>query len=231
MPRKVIYRDERQLEQHARLVLSHYEQQAGWTPSLPIPIEQIIESVYDLTISWEPIEEQPGERILGMLVPATKTIIMNEGYAGGILGAIGPTNFTLAHELGHWLFDADDPDQGELFDVAGEPSEAPTSRIRTRCTTSATPTGSPLSSSCRPDSSTWLGPSTSLGRRSSQVWHTTGVCPRTTLEIRIQELSALPKQPALAGPGLLALLGASAGTYAPSRRCGEGGVRVPAPYR
>ncbi len=198
MPRKVIYRDERQLEQHARLVLSHYEQQAGWTPSLPIPIEQIIESVYDLTISWEPIEEQPGERILGMLVPATKTIIMNEGYAGGILGAIGPTSFTLAHELGHWLFDADDPDQGELFDVAGEPVfcrgsdvEDQNAMYRERnadrfAAVLLLPAG--LVDVAELD---FLGASELAG-----VAHDWGVS-RTTLEIRIQELSALPKRPRL----------------------------------
>lgn len=121
MPQKVVYRDENRLEQHAQVVLSRYAQKTGWTPSLPVPIEQIIELVYDLTISWEPIDEQPGEKILGMLTPATKTIVMNDVHADGILGAIGPTNFTLAHELGHWLFDADDPNQGELFDIAGEP--------------------------------------------------------------------------------------------------------------
>ena len=28
---------------------------------------------------------------------------------------MGPINFTFAHELGHWLFDAVDPNQSELF--------------------------------------------------------------------------------------------------------------------
>jgi hypothetical protein len=96
-------------------IVDRHASLTGWTPSLPVPIEDILESVYDLRILWTEIEEGPGEQILGALVPSTRTVKMNERHLDGRLARMGPTNFTFAHELGHWLFDAGDPNQGALF--------------------------------------------------------------------------------------------------------------------
>ncbi len=121
MTRKVYPRSWERLTDSAADVLRRYEAATGWTPSLPVPIEDIVERVFDLRILWEPIQENAGDIVLAMLVPEHRTIVVNETHADGILEAAGPLNFTFAHELGHWLFDAENPDQGRLFDDAGEP--------------------------------------------------------------------------------------------------------------
>jgi len=105
----------------ARDVLAAYGAVASWVPSLPIRIEDIIERHFDLRILWDSIDEPPGEHILAMLVPERRTIVLNERHVDDIFETVGPLHFTLAHELGHWLFDAVSPDQGTLFDASGEP--------------------------------------------------------------------------------------------------------------
>jgi Zn-dependent peptidase ImmA (M78 family)/DNA-binding XRE family transcriptional regulator len=102
-------------EQKAAEVLARYAKSSGWKPSLPIPIEHVIEAM-GLKILWEPLEEPAGERILGALDPNTRTIHLNEHHLRLFGDVIGPEPFTLSHELGHWLYDADDPDQLTLLD-------------------------------------------------------------------------------------------------------------------
>ena len=115
MSRSLYPRSYENVEAKAADVLNRYALRAGWPPGLPVPIEAIIETHFDLRILWEQIPEEPGEAILAMLVPAERRIVMNESHSEGILANIGPYNFSLAHELGHWLFDAAPPNQGELF--------------------------------------------------------------------------------------------------------------------
>ena len=109
------HRSDAVLETIVAGILDRYASLSGWQPRLPVPIEDILEVVYDLHILWDEIDEQPGEQILGALVPSRRTVVMNERHLAGRLARMGPTNFTFAHELGHWLFDAGDPNQGELF--------------------------------------------------------------------------------------------------------------------
>lgn len=45
---------------------------------------------------------------------------MNERHIDLFDQWVGPEAFTLAHELGHWEYDAVDPNQGQLFDARGE---------------------------------------------------------------------------------------------------------------
>ncbi|MDQ6836856.1 MAG: ImmA/IrrE family metallo-endopeptidase [Actinomycetota bacterium] len=110
-----------QHEVEAAKVLALYHQTTKTALSLPIPIELIIEIVYDLRIVSEVIPEQAGERILGILQPADRTILLNQQHEELLAAVIGPEQFTLAHELGHWLYDADDPAQGQLFDPVTPP--------------------------------------------------------------------------------------------------------------
>jgi len=121
MTRPVFPRSWDALTKKANDILSAHSRRTGWVPSLPVPIETIVESDFDLRILWDDIEEPHGALILAMLEPEQRRIVVNERHAEGILAAVGPFNFTLAHELGHWLFDAVHPDQGQLFDVSGEP--------------------------------------------------------------------------------------------------------------
>jgi Zn-dependent peptidase ImmA (M78 family) len=81
-----------------------------------VPVADIVETLYELVIVCEPISEPPGETILGALSPQDKTIHLNERHLAFFDAWVGPETFTLAHELGHWVYDAVDPNQGQLFD-------------------------------------------------------------------------------------------------------------------
>ena len=109
------FRSDAVLDATVNQTIARYAELTRWTPALPVPIEQILEVVYDLRILWEELDEGPGEVILGALIPSDRRIVMNERHLAGRLRTMGPINFTFAHELGHWLFDAADPNQGELF--------------------------------------------------------------------------------------------------------------------
>jgi Zn-dependent peptidase ImmA (M78 family) len=100
----------RQHEERAAIVLMDYSARTDWKRSLPVPVEQILES-RGLRILWEELDESPGERILGALDPAKSTIYMNQRHVDLFSEVIGPEAFTLAHELGHWLYDAENPAQ------------------------------------------------------------------------------------------------------------------------
>ena len=95
----------------------------GQAVVLPVPIDLIVELTYGLTVLYEEIPEEPGRMILGALFPAERHIVMNSRYLDLFHQVVGPERFTLAHELGHWLYDADDPDQLTLDVDGGEPSE------------------------------------------------------------------------------------------------------------
>lgn len=116
-PQKTWPRSKDQHENTAVQVLQKFERLTGKSASLPIPISEIIEIVYNLSILCEAIDEPPGQVILGALSPPVRIIRLNERHLDDIFDAyIGPENFTLAHELGHWIYDADSPDQGQLFE-------------------------------------------------------------------------------------------------------------------
>ncbi len=102
----------------ANEVLHRHANEAGWARAMPVPIEAIVEQTYGLAIEWAEIQEPPGSKILGALFPDAKTIQLNELHENMFENWVGPYEFTLAHELGHWLYDAD-PGQGSL--LASEP--------------------------------------------------------------------------------------------------------------
>ncbi len=87
---------------------------------LPVPIELIIEQTYGLEILWDTIPEPSGVTILGALAPHDRRIVLNVEHQHVFERWIGPERFTLAHELAHWVYDADNPDQLTLdFDAGG----------------------------------------------------------------------------------------------------------------
>jgi hypothetical protein len=81
---------------------------------MPVPIELIIEQTYDLALDVGDIEEAPGVKVLGALYPSERLIRLNERHLDLLEGVIGTMQFTYAHELAHWLYDAD-PGQEQLF--------------------------------------------------------------------------------------------------------------------
>ena len=120
MARLSRYRTPRQLAVVADNVLARYASEFSWSRAMPIPIEQIVERLYGISIEWHGLDEPPGTSVLGALDPAAKTIALNSKHQQMFCDVLGPYEFTLAHELGHWLFDADDPNQLSLLD---EPTE------------------------------------------------------------------------------------------------------------
>ncbi|WCO66556.1 ImmA/IrrE family metallo-endopeptidase [Iamia majanohamensis] len=78
----------------------------------------IVEHTYGLEILWEPIDEPPGTKVLGALAPSLKRIVLNDRHLAMFEGFVGPERFTLAHELAHWIYDAEMSGQGTLdFDT------------------------------------------------------------------------------------------------------------------
>ena len=94
----------------------------GSPVTLPVPIELIIEQTYGLEILWAEVPEPPKAIILGALAPREKRILLNSRHESMFERWMGPERFTLAHELAHWIYDADDPNQLAL-DLGGEADE------------------------------------------------------------------------------------------------------------
>lgn len=98
----------------ARGVLDRYQAETGEAVALPVPIDMIIERVYKLDILWEEIAEPPDTIILGALSPRESRIVLNSRHQGLFDQVLGPERFTLAHELAHWIYDAEHPGQQTL---------------------------------------------------------------------------------------------------------------------
>lgn len=122
MARPTRPRTDRHHEVVAGNVLEQHERRTGAAVGFPIPIEMIIEQSYGLEILWDEIHEPPDTIILGALAPSEKRIVLNTRHEQLFERHVGPLQFTLAHELGHWLYDAETPGQQQL-DLATESSE------------------------------------------------------------------------------------------------------------
>jgi Zn-dependent peptidase ImmA (M78 family) len=101
-------------EKVATGILLRHSQITGNTPTLPTPIEMIIEQTYGLEVVYEFIDEPGDSMIVGALVPQNRRIILNTAHEDLLGEVIGPERFTLGHELAHWVYDAENPDQMAL---------------------------------------------------------------------------------------------------------------------
>lgn len=74
-----------------------------------IPIDEIIEFHYNLDINWEPIDhfDQDG-LVMAAIIPSRRRIIMNESCKELFKIKNGTMNFTMGHELGHWVLHVED---------------------------------------------------------------------------------------------------------------------------
>ena len=122
MPRETFPRSSRAHAEAASKVLIRHASRTGVPLSLPIPIELIVEQTYGLEILWEDIPEPTGTVILGALAPSDRRIVLNVRHEALLEEVMGPERFTLAHELAHWIYDADNPDQLAL-PIDGPPVE------------------------------------------------------------------------------------------------------------
>jgi Zn-dependent peptidase ImmA (M78 family) len=104
-------RPERHHEVAAQNILARHAAATGTPVTLPVPIDMIVESTYGLTVLWDDIPEPAESMILGALFPSEQRIVINTRHLDLLERVMGPARFTLAHELAHWIYDADDPNQ------------------------------------------------------------------------------------------------------------------------
>ena len=122
MPRQTYPRPDHHHAITASRVLARHTSTVGAPVELPVPVELIIEQTYGLEILWDDVPEHLDAVILGALAPRDRRIVLNMRHQALFEQYMGPERFTLAHELGHWIYDADDPDQLTL-DLGGHPLE------------------------------------------------------------------------------------------------------------
>ena len=122
IPRQTYPRPDHHHAMTASRVLARHASTVGVPVDLPVPIELIIEQTYRLEILWEHVPEPSGTVILGALAPRDRRVVLNLRHQALFEQYMGPERFTLAHELGHWIYDADDPDQLAM-DLDGHSSE------------------------------------------------------------------------------------------------------------
>lgn len=123
MPRRTFPRSDDHHRVIAREVLEKHALACGKPVTLPVPIDKIIEGTYELEVLYDEIDEPPDTMILGALRPAQRRIVLNERHMDMFEGWVGPERFTLAHELAHWVYDADDPNQLSFDLTSAGPAE------------------------------------------------------------------------------------------------------------
>ncbi len=95
--------------------IRQYESKTSVTVKFPVPAEEIIEQVLDLSILWDTIEEEPGEMILAGLNRRTRTIVMNEKHLELFEQKPGLRRSTQVHEGGHADLEGGLGEQGPSF--------------------------------------------------------------------------------------------------------------------
>jgi len=90
------------IEMRAEERLHQLRQYLGGPLTPPIQVDILAESVLNLNILWDEIEELPGEIILGSIQPKMRRITMNEKRQGLFAKKPGLERFTKGHETGHW---------------------------------------------------------------------------------------------------------------------------------
>jgi hypothetical protein len=107
---KIEYIDQEEMEQITQRILRDF----GFNFEnniLPraVPIDEIIEFHYKLDISWESIDHFDSTGlVMAAIIPSERKIIMNESCKELFEEKIGTMNFTMAHELGHWVLHVTD---------------------------------------------------------------------------------------------------------------------------
>jgi len=109
----------RVLEQKAAGLLRRYACQRDWTPSLPVPLDRLIEHTLDLCIDFDAIDEPSGTTVWGCIEPGRRLITLNDKHKDAFAKCPGLERFTLGHEVGHWVMHVDQPvlAQATLFDA------------------------------------------------------------------------------------------------------------------
>jgi hypothetical protein len=77
-------------------------------------VEQLLDQL-DLGLSWEPVVDDDGARVLGQLIPAQQVVVLNERHLDDLEKDGGRLRrYTLGHEIGHWELHSEDVRSGAL---------------------------------------------------------------------------------------------------------------------
>lgn len=99
VPLKVPYLEVRQIESAATELLRRYSKWKGTVPRPPIPIDDIVEGLLDLSLSVDNLCERLGNAdVLGATWLDERHVVIDSSVEGNL----GRFAFTLAHETGHW---------------------------------------------------------------------------------------------------------------------------------
>jgi hypothetical protein len=91
-----------QAESKAEERIIEYEQRFGELESPPVPVERLIDEVFDLRILWEPINTMAGLSPAAALRPSDRRIVVNENRTAYFDEHPEYLHFAFGHELGHW---------------------------------------------------------------------------------------------------------------------------------
>lgn len=91
-----------QAEERAEERVAEYERRFGQIQEPPVPIERMLDHVFNLGILWEVIETESGLNPLAGIRPRDRLIVLNEGRRDLFDKNPGLLHFTYGHEVGHW---------------------------------------------------------------------------------------------------------------------------------
>lgn len=91
-----------QIEARVGERIQEYERRFGVLEHPPVPLDRLIDEVFDLRILWDRISDEGGLSPLAGLEPAERRIVVNEDRRATFDEYQGLLSFTLGHELGHW---------------------------------------------------------------------------------------------------------------------------------
>lgn len=95
---------EERLEAVANGLLERYEREIAPIVAPPVPVEKIADFLLDLRIEWLDMPDTDDEPVLAYLHPESKSIRFNERRLDYFEQYLGTYEYTLAHEIGHYLF-------------------------------------------------------------------------------------------------------------------------------
>lgn len=110
------------LESSATRLLGRHKALYGKVYCPPVPVEDILEDVLDLSILWDTIQVEPDQSILAELDPDSRRVVFNEARQDLITETPGLYQTILGHEAGHWEVHVDKRQVHQLALSGVEPS-------------------------------------------------------------------------------------------------------------
>lgn len=86
----------------------------------PIKVDHLVEDFFDLDFDWIDLDGFSKNGIVWAAIDfSNKKIYMNEAKERELTGNPGMMNFTIAHEIGHWVLHQNEIDENmNLFDIS-----------------------------------------------------------------------------------------------------------------